>query len=122
MELDALHGAINDSLEFAEVLHLAPFCQTALGFFGTEPGRTAIRFVRLAHLMDLHQERLYDKFLHATGLPEDALRMNVKMKVSRLDRAECASFFRRFTLSGLAVREPGFRRSFWEGPLVAAVG
>jgi hypothetical protein len=69
-----------------------------------------------------HQEGFDYKFLHAAGLPEDALRMNVEMKVARLNRAQRPGFFGRFAFGGLAVREPGVGRSLWESPLVAAVG
>ena len=67
-----------------------------------------------AHLVDFHQKGLDHKLLHAAGLPEHALGMNVEMKVSRLDRAQSAGFFCGFALGGLAVREAGVRSIPWE--------
>ena len=114
--------AIDHRLEFAEIFHFASLGQPTFRFFRAEPGRPAVGFVRLAHLMDLHQKRLHHEFLHASGLPENALGINVEMEVTRLDRAQM-----RRPLPPLRVRRPGYVKaerpwSPWESPLVAAIG
>src|SRR6266498_2590015 len=117
MKLYAFEGAIDDRFEFLEVFHFAALGEAALGFGSSEPCRASIGFVRLAHLMDFHQERLDHELLHTAGLPEDAFRMDVQMKMTRLDGSQRARFFRRFALGGLTVREARVRRSFGKSPL-----
>src|ERR1700683_234907 len=60
--------------------------------------------------------------MHATRLPEHALGVDVEMKMARFNGAQSAGFFGGLALGGLAVREPGLRRSFGKGPLISAVG
>src|SRR5258706_1337260 len=79
------------------------------------------RFISSAQLMHFHQKGFDHKLLHAAGLPEHALGVNVEMKVSWLDVAQSPTFFRGFALGSLAVREAGFRGSFGEGPLVFSI-
>src|SRR5258706_16106524 len=80
------------------------------------------RFISSAQLMTFQQKGFDHKLLHAAGLPEHALGVNVEMKVSWLDVAQGPTFFRGFALGSLAVREAGLRRSFGKGPLVSAIG
>src|SRR6266498_1865972 len=76
MKLYAFEGAIDDRFEFLEVFHFAALGEAELGFGSSEPCRASIGFVRLAHLMDFHQEGLDHELLHTAGLPEDAFRMD----------------------------------------------
>src|SRR5436309_126784 len=81
-----------------------------------------IAFIRTPHLVDFHQESFDHVFLHAGGLPEHSLGMDVEMKVARLDDAESPSFLHGLAFGGLAVRQAGVCRSLGESPLVTAVG
>ena len=74
----------------------------------------AHHLIRASHLVDFHQKGLDDEFLHAARLPEHALGVNIKMKVSRPDRAQRAGLLRCFALGGLAMREPRVGRTFRE--------
>src|SRR5579864_6123517 len=104
VKLDALESAVDHRLQFVEILYFTAFGQTSLRFLRSEPGRLAITLIRLAHLMHFHQKCLDHEFLHSSGLPENALRVNVKMEMTRLDGADRTGFFRCFALGRLAVR------------------
>src|SRR5262249_33949887 len=86
--LDALQRAVDDGFEFVIVLHFASLGQAALCLFRTHPGGLAIRLIWLAHLVNFHEEGFDDEFLDAAGLPEDSLRVQIKMEVARFDGTE----------------------------------
>src|SRR5215471_16642088 len=104
VELNALQRAINDCFEFVEILHFASLGETFLGFFRSEPRRLSMALVRLAHLMYFHQKCFDHEFLHATGLPENSLGVDVEMEVTRLDGADRSRLFCSFAFRRLAVR------------------
>ena len=56
--------------------YFAAFGQPLLGFFRAHPGGMTIGFIRLAHLLDFHQESFDHELLHAAGLPEDTFGMD----------------------------------------------
>ena len=105
MKLDAFQGAVDHGFEFVEVLHFTPLGETLFRFFGAHPGGPAIGLIRLAHLLNFHQESFDHEFLHSARLPENSLGMQIEMKVARLNRAERSGFFRSFAFRGLAVRD-----------------
>src|ERR1700688_1681962 len=122
VELDAFEGAVDHGFELAGIFYFAAFGEAALGFFRAHPRGAAIAFIGAAHLVDFHQEGFDHEFLHAAGLPEHALRMNVEMEMARLDGADGSGFFGGFAFGGLAVREARVSRALGESPLVAPVG
>src|ERR1019366_5158915 len=87
-----------------------------------EPGGIAVVFLGAASLADVHQESFDHVFLHAAGLPEDALGVNVDVEMAGLDDADSARFFFGFAFGGLAVREAGVGGSLGKCSLAAAVG
>src|SRR2546423_14386847 len=107
IKLNALERAINHRFQFVSVLYFAAFDQLPPGVFRTEPGGMPHRFVSPAKLLNFHQEGLDHILLHATGLPEHSLGMNVEMKVPRLDRAQRSGLFGGLAFGGLTVRETG---------------
>ena len=113
--------AVDHSLQFVGIFDLAALGKNDARLRCIEPGGIAVVFVGTAGLADFHQKSLNDIFLHASGLPKDAFRMNVDMEVARLDDADSARFFFGFAFGGLAVREAGLRGSLGKRPLIAAV-
>src|ERR1019366_890173 len=111
---EVLQRAINHGLEFVGVFDFAAFGQDHARSFCIEPGGVAVVFLGTASLADVHQKSFDHVFLHAAGLPEDALGVNVDVEMAGLDDADGARFFLGFAFRGLAVREAGVGGPPWE--------
>src|SRR5713226_7818235 len=121
-DAEVLHRPVDYRLEFVRVFDFAAFGQDNARLFCVEPAGIAKVFLGTASLADFHQESLDHIFLHTACLPEDALRVNIDVEMTRLNDADGARFFLGFAFSRLAVREARFGRPLGKRPLAAAVG
>src|ERR1700691_3187445 len=79
VEVNAIEGAIDHGFQFMRVLYFTPFGEALPGSFRAEPGGMTHRLIGPAQFVDFHQESFDYEFLHAAGLPEHALGVNVEM-------------------------------------------
>jgi hypothetical protein len=100
----ALYGAVDYGAKFGGVLFLSPYCQSAAGFVGAEPGGVAVLFFGSFGVTDLQEERLHDIFLDTVALPGIGFWLEVEVKMLRLDCANGTGFFQGLALGSLAVR------------------
>jgi hypothetical protein len=98
--LEVLQGAVDHGLEFVRVFYFAALGEDDARFFRVEPGGIAVVFFRVAGLANFHQKSFYHILLHAAGLPEHALGVNVNVKMAGLDDADGSSFFSGFAFCG----------------------
>jgi len=90
---EVLDCAVDYSLELVGVFDFAALGQDHARSFCVEPGWVAVVFLGLAGLADFHEEGFDYVFLHAAGMPEDALGVDVDVEVVGLDDAGGSGFF-----------------------------
>src|SRR5437667_9780998 len=115
------HGPINYNLQFSRVLHFAAFGENFSRLLGRVPGGISHLFFRTNCLLYLQEKGFNHIFLHSRLAPENALRVNVNMKVARLDVPANAGFFPSFAFCCLAMRHSRMRVAFGKGPFASAI-
>src|SRR6266566_7572231 len=115
------HGPINYRLQFFRILHFAAFGENFSRLLGRVPSGISHLFFRTNCLLYLQEKGFNHIFLHSRLAPENALRVNVNMKVARLDVPANAGFFPSFAFCCLAMRHSRMRVAFGKGPFASAI-
>src|SRR5579862_652 len=119
--IQTFNCTFDDPLHLVGILHLAAFGKNFFGIVRRKPTGIAVRFVPRLGDFHFHQESFDDELAHAGRLPENALRVQIEMKVPGFDMSADPGFLPGLLLGGLAVGNALFGSSLGESPFATAV-